>query len=31
VVVLRTLDHPNEKLVELLLVARTARRWAPPT
>jgi ribose-phosphate pyrophosphokinase len=25
VVVLRTLDHPNEKLVELLLVARTAR------
>jgi ribose-phosphate pyrophosphokinase len=25
VVVLRTLDHPNEKLVELLLAARTAR------
>ena len=25
VVLLRTLDHPNEKLVELLLVARTAR------
>ena len=25
VVVLRSLDHPNEKLVELLLVARTAR------
>jgi len=25
VVVLRTLDHPNEKLVELLLLARTAR------
>jgi ribose-phosphate pyrophosphokinase len=25
VVVLRTLDHPNEKLVELLLTARTAR------
>lgn len=25
VVVLRTLDHPNEKLVELLLIARTAR------
>ena len=25
VVVLRTLDHPNEKLVELLLVSRTAR------
>lgn len=24
VVVLRTLDHPNEKLVELLLIARTA-------
>ena len=26
VVLLRTLDHPNEKLVELLLVARTARQ-----
>jgi ribose-phosphate pyrophosphokinase len=25
VVLLRTLDHPNEKLVELLLLARTAR------
>ena len=25
VVLLRTLDHPNEKLVELLLVSRTAR------
>lgn len=25
VVLLRTLDNPNEKLVELLLVARTAR------
>ncbi len=25
VILLRTLDHPNEKLVELLLVARTAR------
>jgi ribose-phosphate pyrophosphokinase len=25
VVLLRTLDHPNEKLMELLLVARTAR------
>ena len=25
VVLLRTLDHPNEKLVELLLAARTAR------
>lgn len=26
VVLLRTLDHPNEKLLELLLVARTARQ-----
>lgn len=26
VVVLRTLDHPNEKLLELLLLARTARQ-----
>lgn len=26
VVVLRTLDYPNEKLIELLLVARTARQ-----
>lgn len=25
VVLLRTLDHPNEKLIELLLIARTAR------
>ena len=25
VVILRTLDHPNEKLLELLLAARTAR------